>query len=89
MNWIGGYDPRVSRPIGATFVVEWKPFEVLQKDGSKGYINYNKILEQVKPGSIHNSLNSAGWLAADAGLLGLKESKDCLQRGRTSRTSWP
>jgi len=83
MNWIGGYDPRVlAVPAvnGVTFAVEWKPFEVLQKDGSKGYVNYNKYLEEVKPGSIHNSLNSAGWLAADAAILGLKESKDCLQR---------
>jgi branched-chain amino acid transport system substrate-binding protein len=83
MNWIGGYDPRVlAVPAvnGVTFAVEWKPFEVMQQDGSKGYVNYNKYLEQVKPGSLHNQLNAAGWLAADAMITGLKESKDCLQR---------
>ena len=83
MNWIGGYDPRVlAVPAvnGVTFAVEWKPFEVMQQDGSKGYVNYAKYLEQVKPGSLHNQLNAAGWLAADAMITGLKETKDCLQR---------
>jgi hypothetical protein len=83
VNFISGYDSRVLAVPGVNggvFAVEWKPFEVMKNDGSKGYANYTKYLDQVAPGSLQNSLNSAGWLAADAMITGLKNVKDCPTR---------
>ena len=71
----GGYDQRVlgvKGIDGATFGIEWKPFEVMKTDGSPGYVEFSKWLKQANPNAPENQITGAGWLAANAMIEGLK-----------------
>jgi ABC-type branched-subunit amino acid transport system substrate-binding protein len=82
IQFTGGYDTRVLGAPGIDGVllgIEWKPNEVMKADGSKGYQDYTKYLEQVKAGAPQNQVTASGWLAADAMITALKKTT-CLTR---------